>query len=133
MTSYILEITLITVPNVKEPILCWFQCQIQYVRCSGGPWSLKSPKEMDIIDYFLLLTDGSSQRSSHLSSPPARKHSPATGTEAWLLNSVPCSPPFPAAPPSLRCASALCFLRGGGLCFLRGGASPCPPCEHKRV
>ena len=60
MTSYILEITLITVPNVKEHTLCWFQRQIQYVRCSGGPWSLKSPKEMDIIDYFLLLTNGSS-------------------------------------------------------------------------
>lgn len=75
---------------------------------------------MDIVDYFLQLTDGSSQRSSHSSSHPGRKHSPTTGTKVWLLNSCALQPAIPYGASSLHC-------------FLHGGERPCPPYENKRV
>ena len=72
------------------------------MQCSGGP------KEMDIVDYFLRLTDGSSQRSSHSSSHPGRKHSPTTGTKVWLLHSCALQPAIPYGASSLQR-----FLHGG--------------------
>lgn len=90
MASYILEITLITVPNVKEPAH-HYSMWIHYV-------CVQEVRRWILLTTFYSWPDGSSQGQVTHQVTQVESTAPQLEPKSGSLTPVPCSPPFPMVP-----------------------------------